>query len=98
MAAKPAVRVVTDWKLPASSFWGTVIGPKVAGLFHSMAQITPAPTRIKRPVQVRTSLEYTDNRRRLRVRTARSTSSQTKKPKPPTTMRAIMVRQTTGSV
>ena len=97
MAANPAVRVVTDWKAPASSFWGTVIGPRVAGLFHSMAQINPAPIKIKRPEQVKTSLEYTDRRRRLRVRTARSRSSQTKKPRPPTTMSAIMVRQTTGS-
>lgn len=72
MAANPAVRVVTDWKAPASSFWGTVIGPRVAGLFHSMAQINPAPIKIKRPEQVKTSLEYTDRRRRLRVRTARS--------------------------
>ena len=92
--AKPAVLVLTDWKKPFNIFSPTGIWPSVPGLFHSSAQINTPPPKIRTNDVSSTNLEYTLSF--LKERT-RAISSQTKKPRPPKTISAIKVRQTTGS-
>ena len=54
-AAKPAVRKVTDWKRPFSSFSHTGIFPRVSGLFHSRRQVRIQPASSRAPVVESTS-------------------------------------------
>ena len=94
MAAKPAVRVVTDWNAAASSFCPAVIGPSVAGLFHSSSAVSAVPSRNSPALKASTSRVYIPGR----FLRQRSTSVHTRKPSPPSVMSAMIVRHTTGSV
>ena len=95
MVLKPAVRKVTDWKKPHSSFSGTGIGPSVSGLFHSAAAITAVPSTTSRPVISSTSREYTSSRFFSQMR--RRIFCQTTKPRPPQMISSAMMMLTYAS-
>ena len=93
--AKPAVRVVTDWKKALSIFSPKDMDPKVWGLFHSSKAKASIPPTNSVTVASSTSLVYTLNRLNERTRIH---SSQTRKPRPPITTKPPRVRSTTGSL
>ena len=62
----PAVRGMTEWKAAFSTFAPTPIGPKVAGLFHSIARIARKPDTSKATVPVTVILVCRDQRRQRR--------------------------------
>ena len=81
--AKPAVRVVTDWKKDACSFWERGRPAMVRGLLYSKAKNSAAPDKISTAVEASAILLWRVSRRKgfpffTRVsRSTRSTSHQT---------------------
>ena len=83
-----------DWKKAASSFCGVFIVPRVDGFFHSSRQNRIVPPSRSTRVVMSTSFVYTLHRFGF---LSRSTSSHTRKPRPPRITSALSVRQITGS-
>ena len=95
MELKPAVRVCTDWKKLASSFCGQSSGPRVPGLFHSIAAMYTVPNTSRVIVAAMTMRVFIDQRRRRRpyLRICMMTGN----PRPPRITAHAIVIETTGS-
>ncbi len=93
---KPAVRVLTEWKNPASSLPGVDRGARVSSLSHSPAVMATVPRTSRARLNQTVIFVWSDHDRGPRQR--RRSSISTGKPSPPVTTAKAMGRQTHGSV
>ena len=95
MVLNPAVLQVTDWNREAINWVDRGICPRVAGLCRSNNQKRAPPPKIRKAVAMSTVRPWT--LRRCLVLGFRTNSITRAKPKPPITIRPIIVKFTRGS-
>ena len=103
--ANPAVRVVTDWNAEASTFSGTLKSFIVSGLLNSNRKYPTVPKTIRNAVIVSTILLWSPSLVKILLLAPFSPapffavtkiSCHTGKPRPPITIRNMVVRLTSG--